>query len=622
MSRHNSRAELFRLARQDRRSLALLVVLAIAGAVAACFQMTGFSKLITTVLFGSSGGLNLEELLVYLLAAILVRVAMFGGIELVGQHLAARMKQHLRSEIIRSVMSRGPLFVQNEKTGELATCCGEGIEKLDGWYSRYLPHGLLLACVPPVLIFYTAWIDWPSALVFALTAPIITVFMVLIGLAAQSRTKQQWAALNRMGGHFLDTLQGLSTLHMLGCSGVQSAQIRKISEEFRRTTLEVLKIAFLSGLVLELAASLSTALVAVEIGVRLVTGQISFFSGLLVLLLAPEFYFPFRQFGASHHAGMEGSTAAERIFELLEKNEDEAVGHLAPKRSSRVGAPARARDQSTREHEAEVCDCASIGHEHEDRLRSRQKLPAAVKTLIFDHVSYRYPDTETLALCDLSFELKSGKTHLFIGESGAGKSTIAKLLLRFIDPIAGRITLDGAPIQQFSVDDWRTQIAVTVQQPHFFAGTILENLQAARPDATFSEIRNAAQLAEADAFICALPLGYGTPMAEAGNRFSGGERQRIAVARAFVRNCPILLLDEPTSHLDRGTAGRLLRNVRRLSRDRIVVLIAHQSDALANADIVFELSRGCLVNASGTDGRRPKPSMYASGIGGEVLLQL
>jgi ABC-type transport system involved in cytochrome bd biosynthesis fused ATPase/permease subunit len=318
-----------------------------------------------------------------------------------------------------------------------------------------------------------------------------------------------------------------------------------------------LKIAFLSSFVLELAASVSIALLAVQIGIRLIEGLMPFHLGLFILLLAPDFYLPIRQFGVHHHAGMEGVAAASRIFEILDAQP--AVN---------------------------------------DSLRSVEP-PGQLLTLEFQNVTWRYPDSPEPALREVSFRLEPGKIHALAGPSGSGKSTVFKALLRFIEPQAGVIRVNGNAITDFPIRAWRERLALVPQTPHFFEGTVLENLRFARPDASREEIVRAADLAEARAFIERLPQGFDTPAGEAALRFSGGERQRLAIARAFLKNALLLLLDEPSAHLDLENEEKLNRAITRLARGRTTLIIAHREATLRTADVVIFLRGGKIVGPDG-----------------------
>ncbi|MBV8097896.1 MAG: thiol reductant ABC exporter subunit CydD [Verrucomicrobia bacterium] len=611
---------LFHLAAVSKKSLGVLGIATFVGAAAAILQMRSLSRIIDGAFLGHLDLTQLRTPFIWLSGAVCLRASALWLSELQSQEIAARVKETIRNLLFRRLLDRGPLFTLREKTGELAACSVEGVEKIDAWYAKFLPHTIALAIVPIVLATYVLWIDWPSGLVLTLTGPLILVFMALLGMMAQHKTQRQWATLSRMSGHFLDVLQGLQTLHLFGRSSVQSAQISRVSEQFRRATLQVLSIAFLSGMVLELAASISTAIVAVEIGLRLIEGLLDFRTGLFVLLLTPEFYLPFRQLGASHHAGMEGVAAGERIFELLDH--ERTVGTSSRLREAFVAAkPEVLLNLSVRARQSVATAACSSGivlkstarkqcknrknSDEEELVPTDWSIAFNVNNGLhvrFQNVTYQYPGTDSPALRALTFDLYPGRIHLLTGQSGAGKSTVIKLLLQFMQPATGRMVVNGESLSEISPEVWRTQVAYVSQFPHFFEGTVLDNLRIASPGVALEQVRAATRLAEADDFIMGLPHGYSTPISEAAGRFSGGERQRLAIARAFLKDSPLLLFDEPVSHLDAVTAIKLQRAFLRLARKRTTLVIAHHGFALSDADVVLELLHGQLAGATGPPG--------------------
>jgi ABC-type transport system involved in cytochrome bd biosynthesis fused ATPase/permease subunit len=312
----------------------------------------------------------------------------------------------------------------------------------------------------------------------------------------------------------------------------------------------VLRVAFLSGLVLELAASVSTAMVAAAIGVRLIEGVIGFEAGLVALLLTPEFYLPFRQLGQRHHAGMEGVAASEGIFSLV----DAAPPRRAPRRAV-------------------------------------SSVPSTA-TIELNRVTCQYPDADAPALEEVSLALRPGRVVALAGPSGAGKSTLLAALLRFIEPTAGRLTLNGVPSTELDPADWRRHIAYVPQRPRFVHGSILENLRAGHAAATMSEVAEAVRLADAEDVIASRPEGYGTILDEAASSFSGGERQRLAIARALVKGAPVLLLDEPTSSLDADAEASIAETLRRVGATRTVLVATHRPRTIAAADVIVVLDNG------------------------------
>jgi ATP-binding cassette subfamily C protein CydD len=423
----------------------------------------------------------------------------------------------------------------------------------------------LAALVPLTVLVFVFPLDWVSGLVLLVTAPLIPLFMILIGNLADALTRRQWTSLSRMSAHFLDVLQGLTTLKLFTRSREQVHTIARISDQFRETTMGVLRVAFLSALVLEMLSTISTALVAVQIGLRLLYGQMSFEQGFFILILAPEFYLPLRLLGARFHAGMQGLAAAQRIFEVLA---------TSPLPGSTVGLG-----------QAEVPAGAS----------ERQAPPR----LSFSGVHYAYEAGQRPALNGVSFDLAAGERVALVGPSGAGKSTVAYLLLRFIEPDRGQIAVDGRPLSEQSRPAWRQRVAWVPQNPYLFHGTVAENICLARPGlqwkAELDEVEWAARQAHAHTFIEALPQGYDTPIGERGVRLSGGEAQRLALARAFLKDAPFLLLDEATANLDPEIEALIQDALERLVEGRTALVIAHRLATVYRASRVLVMDGGRIV---------------------------
>lgn len=495
--------------------------------------------------------------LVALAAATILRALSAAAGSAAAAQAAARVKSAARRELHEHIVRLGPAGLSDERSGELATTLSRGVEALEPFAAQFAPQVALAALAPLVVLGFVIPKDWISALIFALTGPLIPVFMALIGIAAERRTRRQWTVLSVLGARFLDTLQGLASLRLLGRAREQTREIAGASEEFRRATMSVLRIAFLSSLAMELLAVLSTALVAVTIGVRLLKGGIEFEPALAILILAPEFYGPLRALGARFHAGVEGAVAAKRMSEILD---------LAPPvRIAPNPAPLPAR-----------------------------AAPPAVR---FDDVRFGYDGGARPALRGASFELPPGRMTALVGASGAGKSTVARLLLRFLDAESGRILADGTDLASLDPDAWRSQIAWVPQRPHLFHGSLADNLRLARPGATDADLRRAAADAGLDALLSRMPRGLDTAVGDRGQRLSGGEAQRLALARAFLRDAPLLILDEPTSFLDAESESLIRAAIDRLAAGRTTLLIAHRLNTVRSASQVVVLDAGRVVEA-------------------------
>ncbi|MFK4111975.1 thiol reductant ABC exporter subunit CydD [Streptomyces sp. NPDC002176] len=462
--------------------------------------------------------------------------------ELAAHRASAAVKSELRERLVERAAVLGPGWLSGQRTGSLVTLATRGVDALDDYFSRYLPQMGLALVVPVAVLARIVTEDWVSAAIIVATLPLIPIFMMLIGWATQSRMDRQWSLLSRLSGHFLDVVAGLPTLKVFGRAKAQADSIRKITGEYRRATMRTLRIAFLSSFALELLATLSVALVAVTIGMRLVHGGMDLYIGLVILILAPEAYLPLRQVGAQYHAAAEGLAAAEEIFAVLE-------------------TPVPATGTA----------------------------PVPSGSMAFDSLTVRYPGRSADAVTDVSFSVEPGETVALIGPSGAGKSTLLSVLLGFVRPTEGQVRIGGADLADLDLEEWRSRIAWVPQRPHLYAGTIAENVRLARPDADDTAVRRAMADAGALEFVDALPAGADTVLGEDGAGLSAGQRQRLALARAFLADRPVLLLDEPTAALDGATEADVVAAVRRLAVGRTVLLVVHRPALLEVADRVVRL---------------------------------
>ncbi|MCK8433843.1 thiol reductant ABC exporter subunit CydD [Streptomyces sp. D2-8] len=478
-----------------------------------------------------------------LLAAVALGRALVGWLtELAAHRASAAVKSELRGRLLERSAELGPGWLSGQRTGSLVALATRGVDALDDYFSRYLPQLGLAVVVPVAVLARIVTEDWVSAAIIVGTLPLIPVFMVLIGWATQSRMDRQWRLLSRLSGHFLDVVAGLPTLKVFGRAKAQTESIRRITGEYRQATMRTLRIAFISSFALELLATISVALVAVTIGMRLVHGEMDLYIGLVILILAPEAYLPLRQVGAQYHAAAEGLAAAEEIFEALETPVPASGSEAVPE-----GA------------------------------------------LSFEGVTVRYPGRSADAVANVSFGVEPGETVALVGPSGAGKSTLLSVLLGFVRPAEGRVRVGGVDLADADLERWRARIAWVPQRPHLYAGTIAENVRLARPGADDDSVRRALRDAGALEFVDALPEGVDTVLGEDGAGLSAGQRQRLALARAFLADRPLLLLDEPTAALDGATEAEVVAAVRRLAAGRTVLLVVHRPALLEVADRVVRL---------------------------------
>ncbi|MEU3603908.1 thiol reductant ABC exporter subunit CydD [Streptomyces sp. NPDC035033] len=559
---------LLRYARATRFFLAAVVVLGLAGAALVVAQ----AMLIAEIVVGAfQKGLSVSALTTPLL--LLAGVAAGRGLvswltELAAHRASAAVKSELRGRLLDRATALGPGWLGGQRTGSLIALATRGVDALDDYFARYLPQLGLAVVVPLAVLARIVTEDWVSAAIIVVTLPLIPVFMILIGWYTQARMDRQWKLLSRLSGHFLDVVAGLPTLKVFGRAKAQAASIRAITADYRRATMRTLRIAFLSSFVLELLSTLSVALVAVTIGMRLVHGTLDLYTGLVILVLAPEAYLPLRQVGAQFHAAAEGLAAAEEIFEVLQ----------APVR----GGGTRA-------------------------------VPDALR-IELDRVTVRHAGRAEPSLDAASLTVEPGEKVALVGPSGAGKSTLLDVVLGFTEPEeGGAVRIGGVDLAELDPEAWRSRIAWVPQRPYLFAGTVAENVRLARPEASDEEVRAALRDAGADSFVAGLPEGAATVLGEDGAGLSAGQRQRLALARAFLADRPLLLLDEPTAALDGETEAGIVDAVRRLSAGRTVLLVVHRPALLAVADRVVTVgaAAGAADRADGADADRT-PAAVAS----------
>jgi ATP-binding cassette subfamily C protein CydD len=496
-----------------------------------------------------------------LAAAVLLRAAFAGLREVSAFAAGEQVRSQVRLRLLARIGDRGPAFTRAERTGDLTSVLLEQVEGLHDFYALYLPQLALVALLPLTVAAAVFPLSWAAGGLLLATAPLIPLFTILVGMGAENISQRHFQALARMSGHFLDVLQGVATLKLFGRSRAEADRIAQVSADFRRRTMNVLRVAFISSAVLEFFTSLSIALIAVYLGMSylgyfsfgMTGGPPTLADGLFILLLAPEFFLPLRELGAHYHARAQALAAAERIRDLLEG----AVpglsgGNLRP------------------------------GAEGGIHLQCR-------------NLQFAYAEGLRPALQGVSFDLAPGCDTALVGASGAGKSTLVFLLLGFLRPAQGEIRVNGVPLETVDLDWWRRQVGWLGQNPVLFHGSIRDNLALGRPEADADEIFAAAESAGVLDFANRLPLGLDTLVGEQGAGLSRGEAQRVALGRAFLKNAPFLLLDEPCAGLDADTARIVARAVEAFGAGRTVLTVTHRLADTGRAGQIVMLEAGRVV---------------------------
>ncbi|WP_126578529.1 thiol reductant ABC exporter subunit CydD [Tengunoibacter tsumagoiensis] len=553
----NINKRLLQYVRTMRPYMAIVIALSLVTGLCIVLQAHYIAQIINQTFLAQQTLPLLFTTLLLLLLIFLLRAGLIWFGEVVTNYASCLVKKDLRQRLFAHLLKLGPMYVKGERSGEIVNTATEGVEALDSYFALFFPQLCSTMIIPVMILIVVFATDLLSGIILLVTLPVLPFFMILIGKQANAMTEKRWHMLSQMSAHFLDVLQGLTTLKLFGRNKRQETTIRQISDRFGDTTLKVLSVAFLSSLVMEMGATISNALIAVEIGLRLLYGNIPFEQAFFVLLLTPEFYLPLRSLGTQFHASMNSSASAGRIFDILETP---------------------LSDQSSG--------------------REASQTPVLQDTLSFEGLHYSYPTTEDQkqeALKGISFQIQRGQTVAVVGPSGSGKSTLASLLLRFIEPDQGQICIDGNPIQQYSAQEWRKLVAWQPQRPYLFNASVAENIRLGRPTASMDEVIQAAKQAQIHTFIQSLSQGYNTVIGERGARLSGGQAQRLSLARAFLKDAPILLLDEATSTLDTESEAEVLQTLAQFSHNRCVLIIAHRLNTIRTADTILVLQAGKIV---------------------------
>ncbi|MFB8188249.1 thiol reductant ABC exporter subunit CydD [Microbacterium sp. NPDC055988] len=516
-----------------------------------------FAWLLTDAVTGAIAGRDVTASLLWLLLTALLRGLLIAASDAAGTRAAAKTGMQLRTALISAVGRLGPGWLAQRNQTALAVTAGHGLEALDAYFARYIPQLVLTVIATPVLVAVMWWQDWPSGLTAIITLPLIPLFLILIGMATRTVQTRQWQTLQRLAARFADTVQGLSTLRLFGRDRRAADRIEVTADEYRRETMKVLRFSFLSGFAMELLASLAVALIAVSVGFRLLSGDLTLEVGLFVLLLAPEAFLPIRQVGVQFHAAAEGVAATEDVFEVLD------------------AARARVQMQDVSTDAGGLAgDAPGI---RESILQVGPAGAGGAGALVVDGLRVR-------ELPPVSFAAEPGTITLIEGPSGAGKSSLLAALRGAAD-FGGAAAFDGHDIRGLSPAAW---LAWAGQTPGLMRGTVAENIALGDPVPDADRIRETLDVACAEGIDPALELGV------QGSGLSGGQAQRVAVARALYRQASdprrVLALDEPSSALDPETEARLWRSLRaRADAGATILLVSHRRTAREIADHVVAL---------------------------------
>ena len=549
---------LLRHARSARGWIGLAVALGFGSGVLLIGQAWLLAEIIHSALFENTPRMLLLSQFTMLGAIIGLRALMGWGREVAGFWAGAKIREDIRMALLGHMVQLGPGYTASMQTGALSSAAMEQIEGLHDFFAHYLPQLALAVMIPVAILIGVFPLTWAAAGLLLATAPLIPLFMVLVGMGAESISQKQHQALARLSAHFLDVLQGLTTLKLFNRSKDEADHLHATSHDFRKRTMRVLRVAFLSSAVLEFFSSIAIALVAVYLAMNFL-GYVNFGDygnnltlahGLFILLLAPEFYLPLRELGTHYHARADALGAAKEILKILA---------IAPQ------------------------------HQEGDTAQWPHNGPM---TLRAENLQIAFDRGKRPALRGVSFELKQGQHIAVVGTSGSGKTTLLNLVLGFLTPDKGGLAVNDTPFKTLSMDTWREQISWIGQSPVLFHGTIRSNILLAKPDASETALEAAATAARVTEFMEQLPQGLDTPVGEQGLGLSRGQAQRVALARAFLKNAPFLLLDEPTAGLDSENADLVMQAIQTLSQGKGILWVTHRLAYAAHADLTLVLEQG------------------------------
>ncbi|MDO4887268.1 MAG: thiol reductant ABC exporter subunit CydD [Actinomycetaceae bacterium] len=569
-------------ARPARRYIIFLSATGLALTVLALVQSLGIAAVLSPLVDGSRPLGGVLPALGVVCAAFALRALVIYAQEAIGHRAALRTIADLRTQVLRKAGDRGERWLSGGRTSSTVTLVTEALDDLESYFVKFLPQLILTSMATPLIVFVILLLDWISAVAIVVCIPLIPIFMILVGKMTQSYADERLAAMQRLGDLLLDLLAGLATLKALGREKSPKKRVRQLGDDYASKTMQTLYVAFLSGSVLEFLATLSTALVAVEVGLRLANGDIGLFVGLAIIMLTPEAFKPLREVGSQFHASANGVAAAEAVFDVLE-GEGQDAG-TDPSQGAR-----EAEGQGT---EADANDPSGAP----DAARAAAPTPSATgaaptpdlrsASIQLSGVSVRAPGRATIAPFDLTMRVEPGRVTVLRGRSGAGKSTTASVILGLVEPTAGSVTVGGIPMSDIDRTGLWRQITWVPQRPAIIPGTVAENIGAEPGPA----LDRAAALTGFDEVVAGMPNGWDSMLGHGGVGLSVGQRQRLALTRALVQARPFVLLDEPSAHLDAMSERYVSQAVQTLREGgHTVLVIAHRSALFEQADTIIDV---------------------------------
>lgn len=550
--------DLKQLAFQRKNKMIFLAVASLLKGIATIGQALFFVFIADRVFLQNAAFESLLPLFGGLFAAILLRVGAGYAIGRAGVNLAAEVKDEFRTNLIKSFAENPLLSAAQGQSGQKVSLLMDAVDEVDGFFSKYIPQMIQTYIIPLLLLVVIFTQNWTTGAIILITAPFIPVFMAMVGKGTKKKADEKMEQLNRFSGTFLDVLQGLSTLKLFGQAEKQQQAIRKSSLSFRDSTMEVLKSAFLSSLMLEYISMLSIGIIALEIGLRLVVfDSISFFTAFFILILVPDFFNLLKDFGSAFHTARGSVSAAKQLGAELEKN-------------------------------------------HSPLAWGNEAVAPEPPHLSLEGLSFQYG--EGFKLAPFNGEISPYSQVAIVGKSGSGKTTFMHLLAGLLPQSEGRLMINGVPRETISEKSWFGQLSYISQNPYLFAGTIRENMEiGANRQVSDREVLAAAEKAGIAELVLTLELGFETPIGEGGRGLSGGEKQRIALARAFLKKPSLILFDEPTTGLDLRTEQILQDSLQELQKTSTVITVAHRLHTIRRADLIFFLENGKLEAAGSHD---------------------